>query len=69
MFSTAAEDPAVQFLAFELIAFILLFAVDDAFHDRPPAATWTMSFRVIAAAIVAMAAVALGQAAAGADLL
>lgn len=58
----------MQFLAFELIALILLFAVDDTLHDRPPAVTWGMSLRLLATTMAAMAAVTVGQLAAGADV-
>lgn len=58
----------MQFLAAELIALILLVAVDDTLHERPPAATWATSLQVIGATAIAMAAVAVGQAAASVDL-
>ena len=44
----------VVLLALELVALIVLFAVDDAVNDRGPVATWSTSLQVIFAAAVAV---------------
>jgi lysylphosphatidylglycerol synthetase-like protein (DUF2156 family) len=59
----------VGLLALELVALIVLFAVDDGVRRRPPTATWATSIRVIAAAAVAVAAVTWVQALTHGDIL
>ena len=53
----------------ELIALVVLFAVDDAVNHRGPVATWSTSFQVVTATAIAVTLVTALQVFARGDLL